>query len=52
MDSDASFYAISCTDKTKNFQAENFEKVRLADDDALDIAGKVYIDLQTTIGTT
>ncbi|KAL8097180.1 hypothetical protein AgCh_030333 [Apium graveolens] len=40
-----------CKDLTLNFRVENFGKVRLADDETLDIAGMGDINLRTSLGT-
>ena len=52
MDSGASFHAVSCPDMVKNLQTGNLGKVRLADDQVLDITGIGDVDLKTSIGTT
>ena len=52
MDSGASFHAIPCKDLMLNFRAGNYGKVRLADDETLDIAGMGDINLRTTLGTS
>ncbi|KAJ0555551.1 putative RNA-directed DNA polymerase [Helianthus annuus] len=51
MDSGASFHAISCPDMVKNLRTGNFGKVRLADDQMLDITGIGDVDLKTSLGT-
>nr|KYP45794.1 Retrovirus-related Pol polyprotein from transposon TNT 1-94 [Cajanus cajan]KYP45802.1 Retrovirus-related Pol polyprotein from transposon TNT 1-94 [Cajanus cajan]KYP45806.1 Retrovirus-related Pol polyprotein from transposon TNT 1-94 [Cajanus cajan] len=51
MDSGASFHASPCKDLKKNFRTKNFGKVRLADDEALDIIGMGDINLRTFVGT-
>ena len=52
MDSGASFHAVSCPDMVKNLQKGNLGKVRLADDQVLDITGIGDVDLKTSMGTT
>ncbi|KAJ0455906.1 putative RNA-directed DNA polymerase [Helianthus annuus] len=51
MDLGDSFHAISCPDMVKNLRTGNFGKVRLADDQMLDITGIGDVDLKTTLGT-
>ncbi|KAM0059034.1 putative RNA-directed DNA polymerase [Helianthus debilis subsp. tardiflorus] len=51
MDSGASFHAISCPDMVKNLRTGNFGKVRLVDDQMLDITGVGDVDLKTSLGT-
>lgn len=45
MDSRASFNVASFKESMRNFKSENFEEVRLADDEKLDIARKGNINL-------
>lgn len=52
MDSGASFHATPCKDLMLNFRLGNFGKVRLADDETLDIAGMGDINLKTSLGTS
>ena len=52
MDSGASFHATPCKDLMLNFRTGNFGKVRLADDETLDIAGMGDINLRTSLGTS
>ncbi|KAJ0589930.1 putative RNA-directed DNA polymerase [Helianthus annuus] len=51
MDFGASFHAISCPDMVKNLRTGNFGKLRLADDQMLDITGIGDVDLKTSLGT-
>nr|KYP39779.1 Retrovirus-related Pol polyprotein from transposon TNT 1-94 [Cajanus cajan] len=51
MDSGASFLASPYKDLMKNFKTRNFGKVRLVDDEALEIAGMGDINLRTSIDT-
>jgi len=48
MDSGASFYYSPCKDLMKIFKTGNFRKVRLADDETLDIPGMRDINLRTS----
>ena len=52
MDSGVSFHVVSCPDIVKNLQIDNLGKIRLADDQVLDITGTGDVDLKTSIGTT
>ncbi|KAL8157159.1 hypothetical protein AgCh_002026 [Apium graveolens] len=52
IDSDASFHATPCKDLMLNFRVGNFSKVRLADDETLDIAGMGDINIRTSFGTS
>ncbi|KAL8148630.1 hypothetical protein AgCh_005839 [Apium graveolens] len=47
MNSGESFHATHCKDLMLNFRVENFGKVRLTDDETLDIAGMGDINLRT-----
>nr|KYP54467.1 Retrovirus-related Pol polyprotein from transposon TNT 1-94 [Cajanus cajan] len=51
MDSGASFHASPYKDSMKNFIIGNFGKVRLIDDEALNIVGMGDINLRTFAGT-
>ena len=51
MDSGASFHAVSCPYMVNNLQTGNLGKLRLADDQVLDITGIGDLDLKTSIGT-
>ncbi|KAD4585969.1 hypothetical protein E3N88_23570 [Mikania micrantha] len=51
LDSGASFHAVSSPDLIKNLRIGNLGKVRLADDQTLDIAGIGDVDLRTSLGT-
>ncbi|KAL8092162.1 hypothetical protein AgCh_034456 [Apium graveolens] len=52
MDFGASFHATPCKDLMLNFRVGNFCKVRLADDETLDIAGMGDINIRTSFGTS
>ncbi|KAI3704072.1 hypothetical protein L1987_74279 [Smallanthus sonchifolius] len=52
MDSGASFHAIPCPKLVKNLRTCKFGKVRLVDDQTLDIVGTGDVDLRNTLGTT
>ncbi|KAI3784421.1 hypothetical protein L1987_43520 [Smallanthus sonchifolius] len=51
MDSGASFHAVSCPDMVRNLRTCNHGRVRLADDQILDITGIGDVDLKTSLGT-
>ncbi|KAD4889467.1 hypothetical protein E3N88_21540 [Mikania micrantha] len=51
MDLGASFHATFSTKRMKNLKTGNFGKVRLANNQTLDITGKGDIDLRTSLGT-
>ena len=48
----ASFHATPSKDLMLNFRVGNFGKVRVADDETLDIAGMRDINLRTSLGTS
>ena len=52
MDSGASFHTTLCKDLMLNFRLGNFGKVRLADNETLDIAGMGDINLKTFFKTS
>ena len=52
MDSDASFHFTPCNDLMLNFRAGNFGRVRLANDETLDIGGMRDINIITSLGTS
>ena len=52
MDFGASFHATPCKDLMLNFRTGNFGKVRLADDETLNIVSMGDINLRTFLGTS
>ena len=51
MDSGASFHATHRSEALRNLKVGDFGKVRLANDDVLDVTGMGDIDLKTPVGS-